>query len=99
MKKQGAGIGKGTPGPGRPKGLPNQVTQATREAFQMLVDGQFDNLNTWINDVAADSPKDAFYMVMELASHCVPKLKAIEHRGNGEDGIVVKFIQGAKPDH
>lgn len=90
------GIGKGTPGPGRPKDVPNKVTQATREAFQMLVDGQFDNLNAWINSTAQDSPKDAFYMVMDLASFCIPKLKSIEMSGEVKQ-TVVRFIDA--PDN
>jgi hypothetical protein len=81
---------------GRPKDVPNKHTQASREAFQMLVDGQFDNLNDWINTVAQDSPKDAFYMVMDLAAHCVPKLKAIEMTGEVKQTIV-RFIDA--PEH
>jgi hypothetical protein len=84
-------IGKGTPGPGRPKDVPNKVTQATREAFQLLVDQNFDQLQAWINATAQDSPKDAFYMVMDLAAHCVPKLKAIEVTGEVQQTIV-RFI-------
>lgn len=81
---------------GRPKDVPNKTTQATREAFQMLVDGQFDKLNDWINATAADSPKDAFYMVMDLASFCVPKLKAIEITGEVKQ-TVVRFVDA--PDN
>lgn len=66
---------------GREAGTPNKTTKATREAFQMLVDRNFDKLEGWINDVANDSPKDAFNMVMDLASFCVPKLKAVEISG------------------
>ena len=32
-EKQTAGIGKGTPGPGRKKGVPNKTTTALREAI------------------------------------------------------------------
>lgn len=67
---------------GREVGTPNKTTKATREAFQMLVDRNFDKLEGWINDVANDSPKDAFNMVMDLASFCVPKLKAVEFSGS-----------------
>ena len=87
---------KDHPSKGRPKDVPNKVTQANREAFQMLVDGQFDNLNGWINAVAQDSPKDALYMVMDLAAHCVPKLKAIEMTGEVKQTIV-RFIDA--PEH
>ena len=38
-----AGIGKGTPGPGRPKGIPNKLTKSAKEAFQLA----FDDLGGW----------------------------------------------------
>jgi hypothetical protein len=88
-------IGKGKPGPGRPKGLPNVTTKATREAFQLLVDRNFDSLEKWIQTVAQDDPHKAFGMVMDLASFCVPKLKAIELTGDMKH-TVVTFID-AKP--
>jgi hypothetical protein len=66
---------------GRKEGQPNVTTKATREAFQLLVDRNFDSLEKWIQTVAADDPHKAFGMVMDLASFCVPKLKAIEVTG------------------
>ena len=66
---------------GRKDGSPNVTTKATREAFQLLVDRNFDSLEKWIQTVAADDPHKAFGMVMDLASFCVPKLKAIEVTG------------------
>ena len=80
---------------GRPKGLPNKATQANREAFQMLVDRNFDKLESWINDVAQDDPHKAFGMVMDLASFCVPRLKAIEMRGPGDDGAFIVDLRKA----
>ena len=96
MAKNGTTFSKDRPGPGRPKDVPNKTTQATRVAFQMLVDGQLDRLNDWINATAADSPKDAFYMVMDLASFCVPKHKAIEITGEVKQ-TVVRFVDA--PDN
>jgi hypothetical protein len=32
-EKETAGIGKGTPGPGRPKGVPNKTTQLLKDAI------------------------------------------------------------------
>ena len=81
-------------GAGRRQGSKNKVTQVTREAFKMLVEGQFDNLNTWITLTAKDNPKDAFYMVMELAAFCVPKMKSIEM--TGKDGETLEFIVDLK---
>lgn len=84
-------IGKGKPGPGRPQGEPNKTTKASREAFQMLVDRNFDKLESWINNVAADDPHKAFGMVMDLASFCVPKLKAIELSTAKDAQLVVQI--------
>ncbi len=80
---------------GRKEGSPNVTTKATREAFQLLVDRNFDSLEKWIQTVAADDPHKAFGMVMDLASFCVPKLKAIELTGDMKH-TVVTFID-AKP--
>jgi hypothetical protein len=74
-------VGDGTPGPGRKKGEPNKVTKATREAFQLLVDRNFDALQSWIERTAMDDPSKAFDMVMNLAGFCIPRLKSIEVTG------------------
>lgn len=76
---------------GKPKGTASKVTQANREAFQMLVDRNFDKLELWVNQVAADDPHKAFGMVMDLASFCVPRLKSIEMSGNVETSVTVEF--------
>ena len=88
---------KGDGRPRKPKGALAHTTRATREAFQMLVDRNFDKLEGWIEAVATDNPKDAFGMVMDLASFCVPKLKAIEVSGKDGEAIRVKFVD-AKPN-
>lgn len=36
--KQTAGIGKGQPGPGRPKGIPNKTTKAIKDAITEAFD-------------------------------------------------------------
>lgn len=43
------GIGKGTPGPGRPKGSPNKFTRSVRDAFQFAFDelGGGEGLVVW----------------------------------------------------
>jgi hypothetical protein len=38
-EKQTAGIGKGTPGPGRPKGVPNKATTAAKDAIAAAAEG------------------------------------------------------------
>lgn len=38
-EKQTLGIGKGTPGPGRKKGVPNRTTTAAKEAIALAAEG------------------------------------------------------------
>ena len=64
------GIGKGTPGPGRPKGVPNKTTVAAKEAFQLA----FDDLGGWqgLADWAKSDPDNqkVFY---SLYSKLIPQ--------------------------
>lgn len=64
---------------GRKKGSENKVTKATREAFQALVDENWDDLNGSLAMVRAKDHKAFIELVLKMAEFCVPKLKAIEH--------------------
>lgn len=50
--KQTAGIGKGTPGPGRKKGVPNKTTMAAKEAIALAAEGLggTDRLIAWAQE-------------------------------------------------
>jgi hypothetical protein len=63
---------------GREAGVPNKITQEQREAFKLLLDGNMSKLQKWIDATAKVDPARAFGMVMDLAAHCVPKMKSIE---------------------
>jgi hypothetical protein len=63
---------------GRKEGVPNKITQEQREAFKLLLDGNMSKLQKWIDTTAKVDPARAFSMVMDLAAHCVPKMKSIE---------------------
>ena len=59
---------------GRPKGSMNRYTKKTKEAFGMLLNDNLDNLSVWLQQVAADDPKEALKIVMALSERFVPKL-------------------------
>lgn len=65
-------------GAGRPKGTPNKVTNATREAFNELIENNLSNLSIWITEVAAEDPKAALDVICKLAEYTTPKLARTE---------------------
>ena len=77
-------------GAGRPKGVPNKATTQAREAIAMFVEGNVDRLNGWLDDIAADSPKDAFDRFMSVVEYHIPKLartdlQPLDRNGNPTD--------------
>ena len=52
---------------GRPKGKPNKTTAEIREAYQLLVENNLENMTLWLTDVAADSPEKAMDLMLKLS--------------------------------
>jgi len=61
-------------------GIPNKVTAKTKEAFQLIMDGNIERFQEWVDSVAETDPKGAFEMMMRLAEYITPKLQRKEHR-------------------
>lgn len=80
---------------GRTKGVPNSTTKEIKEAYQMLVENNLDNMSKWLADVAGDDPKQALELMLKLSEYMIPKLARQEIVGNeGEDlfkNITLKF--------
>ena len=74
---------------GRPKGAVNKSTQQAREAIAMFVEGNVDRLNGWLDQIAADSPKEAFDRVMSVMEYHIPKLQRVDNSLLGKDGLPV----------
>lgn len=73
-------------GAGRPKGVPNKATIQAREAIAMFVEGNVDRLNGWLDQIAAESPKDAFDRFMSVVEYHIPKLARQENQLLNKDG-------------
>jgi len=73
-------------GAGRPKGVANKATTQAREAIAMFVEGNVDRLNGWLEEIAADSPKDAFDRFMSVVEYHIPKLARTEMQPLDKDG-------------
>ncbi len=71
---------------GRPKGAGNKTTTKIKEAYQMLVEGNLENMTEWLGDVAANDPKEAMMLMLKLSEYVIPKLARQEVVGaDGDD--------------
>jgi len=82
-----AQIGKGKPGPGRPKGLPNKLTRGAKEAFALAFDnlGGAKGLTEWGRDNLTE-----FY---KLYSRLIPT----EQQISNPDGTPINFTLFVPP--
>lgn len=85
---------------GRQKGTPNQATRNAREAIALLIEGNIDRMQGWLDDIAADpkqGPKAAWDCLMDAAEYHIPKLARTEHTGEGGGPVQVEIVRfGAK---
>jgi hypothetical protein len=80
---------------GRQKGVSNKATTNAREAIAAFVDGNADRLTSWLDQIAVDSPKDAFSAFMSVVEYNIPKLARQEQ--TGADGGPVKHTFSWEP--
>lgn len=66
---------KGKKTGGRKKGTPNKTQAQIREAMQLILEDNLDNL---LEDIRALKPADRVKYVLELSKFVVPQLKAVE---------------------
>lgn len=68
-------VGDGTPGPGRPKGLPNKSTTLARDAIRLLIEANVPKMAGWLDEIyAKDGPLAAWRCVEAMTEFAVPKL-------------------------
>ena len=56
------------------KGIPNRTTQQVREAFQLLVEN---NLEQMQSDLDALTPRDRLRFIIDLSKFILPQLQAV----------------------
>jgi len=59
---------------GKPKGALNKTTKDIKEAFQMLIEKNLDNLTGWLETIAAKDPEKAIRIINDLSEYVIPKL-------------------------
>lgn len=75
---------------GRPKGVANKATTQAREAIAAFVEGNIERLNMWLDQIAAESPKDAFNCFMDVVEYHIPKLQRTEMHGEVKHNYVMR---------
>ena len=80
---------KGNQLAGSRKGIPNKTTAEIRNAFQMLVEDNLDNMKVWLSDVAQEDPERALEIMLKMAEYIVPKLSRTEVKADITDKSIV----------
>jgi|TARA_R110000822_G_scaffold92234_3_gene212437 hypothetical protein len=82
---------------GRPKGEPNRATSKVREALQLLMENNLDNMTIWLSQVAADDPKSALDLALKMAEYTTPKLARIENTHEIDDSVTEIKVNIVRP--
>jgi hypothetical protein len=80
---------KGNTHSGSRKGIPNKATKEIRDAFEMLLHDNLDNMKVWLSDVAQEDPERALNIIVKMAEFIVPKLQRTELKAEVTDKTVV----------
>ncbi len=86
---------------GRPAGVPNKATQTVREAIARFAEGNVDNLNAWIAQVAETDPGKALDLYLKAIEYHIPKLARTEVTGKDGGAVevterVIRFVEPSK---
>lgn len=74
---------------GSRKGVPNKTTAEIRNAFQLLIEDNLDNMKVWLSDVAAEDPERALEIILKMSEYIVPKLSRTEVKADITDKSIV----------
>ena len=85
-------VGDGTPGPGRPKGVPNKDTAAVREAIAAFAEANVEKLQIWLDAIAEKNPDKAADLYLRALEYFTPKLARTETTLEGEVTVGTRLV-------
>ena len=62
---------------GRTKGTPNKATAELRERFTLLLESNFDTIQSDLNTL---EPKERIKTILEISKFVIPTLKSVDHQ-------------------
>lgn len=69
---------------GRPTGTKNRSSVAIRKAYSDLIEGNLDNITTWLDETAKKDPARAIELLVKLTGFVLPKLNKTDVTSLGE---------------
>lgn len=60
------------------KGVSNKTTSEIKEAYQLLVENNLENMTSWLEKIGKDNPEKAFDLIIKMSDFIVPKLSRQE---------------------
>lgn len=63
---------------GRPPGAKDKKQTDIKQAFQTIVEGNLQNIEKWLKEVATDNPAKGLEMVLRMSEFVLPKMKATD---------------------
>lgn len=73
---------------GRPKGSKNKVQSELRWAFTELQERQFENVEKWLAETAAEDPAKALDLYLKMTEYIMPKLARTENVHEVDDKTI-----------
>lgn len=84
---------------GKPKGAISKVTKVNQQFWQLILDGEADNITASLKDVRKDSPTDYLKIILNMTEFVMPKLARTELTGKDGDQLEFTLNLNAKnPD-
>ena len=77
---------------GKTKGTPNKTTKDIKEAYQLLIENNLDNLTLWLEKVAEKDPEKAIRIINDLSEYVIPKLARQELSGKIKENIKTTLV-------
>lgn len=84
-------MAKGFKSGGRKAGAQNKVTREIKDALRLLIEGNLDNMTTWLTQI--DDPHKRMDMMMKIMEFVQPKLARTETHVSGTLNLTEQLRQ------